>query len=110
MKKNSDAIDKLSNEVKEIRGENNAEKTRNIVEELIEERLRITPAEGLAESLQRDRSDNKENAYYRARRALRLWPIKGRSESELCESVGRFIEDTLKVETVSPEDIAAYGE
>ena len=37
--------------------------------------------------------------YLRARRAIRLWPIRGRTTNEMWGDVGEFIHDTLRIST-----------
>ena len=41
--------------------------------------------------------ENNEDKYWRARRALRLWPVRGNNNTELWKATGEFIFQTLEV-------------
>ena len=98
VKENAEKIEDLSNEVRIISDRTDPQKTRSLIEQVVEERLRVTPAEGLAQSeITGWVNDPREYAYLEARRAIRIWPVVGDTEDLLWQNTGSYLEDVLKV-------------
>jgi hypothetical protein len=107
VKKNSASISKLGEEVKQIRESTDPEKTRMMVERVVEERLRAEPARGLVEDLaQGSGYRSREDSYMKARKSLRIWPVPGKNTEEIWKNTGKYMEEVLRVNTIGPEDIA----
>jgi hypothetical protein len=103
--KNAESIRTLNEKVEIIAKSTSKEATRAIVEEVIEARQQFAPAESLTSGEIQSWQAKDEGGYLRARRAIRLWPVPGKTEDELWDATGNFIRKILEVDDVGPQDI-----
>ena len=86
--------------------ETDRETTKALVEDALDARRVVEPAIGTSQETANAWKGTKDDqSYFRARRALRMWPVEGKNDEELWNNTGKFITEILDVSNVGPEDI-----